>query len=195
MGIVLTSQVEARESKLFSGSKKAVTLTVAKPAISYMAKAYADQVDAADIKRLQKVAGQIDRLSVSFLDTDASDYILQFSEAAEPVSQKLFKVKKKSVDLTLDTPIIEYLARIYADQVEADDIVRLQRMCRQIDHITVSFRDEEAADYVLRFPCLDEEGLENWMFNEGYLLSATEPEPEADSIPLEAWMLDAHYLE
>jgi hypothetical protein len=223
MGFVLTAQVNATESKVRLAGKNTLTLTVDQPAIAFMAKAYSNDImDATDVVRLQKVAGQIDQLRISFRDTETSDYVLKFSSldeqgleswmfnegyledapdamstpavttaSQEPAGKKIFKPRKKSLDLTVETPIIEYLARIYADQVEAEDILRFQRMCRHIDHITVSFRDEDAADYVLRFKCLDEKALENWMFSEGYLVSAPEPEPE----PVEPWMLDEHYLE
>lgn len=98
---------------------------------------------------------------------------------------------KKAITLTVDKPIIEFMAKAYADQIDAKDIVRMQKMLGQIDHITISFRDEDASDYVLTFKSLDEQGLEDWMFNAGYLTSS--PEPEA--APLEAWMLDVNYLE
>jgi len=43
-----------------------------------MAKAYADQIDAKDIVRIQKVLGQIDHITISFCDKDACDYVLRF---------------------------------------------------------------------------------------------------------------------
>lgn len=224
MGLILTAQVEAKESKIRLTEKRALTLTVDKPVIEFMAKAYSDQIDAKDIVRLQKVAGQIDHVVVNFRDENASDYVLTFKSldesgleawmfnegylssgpealpasqtptvAAEPVNRQLFKARKKSVALSVDTPIIEYLSRIYSDQIEADDIMRLQKLCRQIDHITITFRDEDAVDYVLKFKCLNDKELEDWMFNEGYLISKPEPEPEP--IALEPWMLDIKYLE
>lgn len=102
-------------------------------------------------------------------------------------------VDKKSVTLTVDKPIVEFISKIYEGQMNADDILRIQKMVSQIDHITVTFRDEDASDYVLKFKSLDEQGLEDWMFNEGYLNSA--PEPEAESAGIEPWMLNQEYLE
>ncbi|MCX6227396.1 MAG: hypothetical protein NTV01_22105 [Bacteroidia bacterium] len=222
VSLVITTQANAIENKLRHTEKSALTLTIDKPIIEFMTKANSEQIDAKDIVRMQKMAGQIDHIAISFNDKDAMDYILKFKPldeqgledwmfsegyltsaqeakpavvqdvpvGVEPVKRHN-KAEKKSVNLTVDKPIIEYLARIYADQVHPDDIVRLQKICGQIDHITVTFRDEDAVDYVLRFKCLDKQGLENWMFNEGYLLSAPEPEPAT----IESWMLDSNYLE
>jgi DNA helicase TIP49 (TBP-interacting protein) len=122
---------------------------------------------------------------------EADPAVVQDITASEKAAKFHRKTNKKSVTLTIDKPIIEYLSRIYGDQVHSDDIVRIQKLCGQIDHITVAFRDEDAVDYVLRFKCLDKRGLESWMFNSGYLVS--EPEPEA--APIEPWMLDPKYLE
>ncbi len=99
---------------------------------------------------------------------------------------------RKAVTLTVDTPIVEFISRIYDGQISGDDIVRIQKMVGQIDHITVTFRDNEASDYVLRFKSLDEQGLEDWMFSEGYLKSESDSEPATAAI--EPWMLDQSYL-
>jgi hypothetical protein len=98
--------------------------------------------------------------------------------------------EKKSIMLTVEKPVIEFMANAYAGQIDASDIVRMQKMLGQIDHITISFRDEDASDYVLTFKSLDKQGLEDWMFSEGYLTST--PEPEA--VAIESWMLDPEYL-
>jgi hypothetical protein len=116
---------------------------------------------------------------------------LVLTTQAKAIDRTHRNADKKAITLTVDKPIIEFMAKAYADQLDAKDIVRMQKMLGQIDHITVSFRDEDASDYVLKFKSLDEQGLENWMFNAGYLISS--PEPEA--APLEAWMLDVNYLE
>jgi len=110
----------------------------------------------------------------------------------EAVDRINHKTAKKSVTLTLDKPILDFMVKAYADQnqIDSDDIVRMQKVLGQIDHITISFRDKDASDYVLTFKSLDDQGLEDWMFSEGYLTS--EPEPEASAI--EPWMLDPEYL-
>ena len=222
IGLLITTQAGATDNKLRVSEKAALTLTFDKPIIEFMAKATAEQIDANDILRIQKMTGQIDHIAITFTDKDAMDYILKFKSLDEQgLEEWMFsegyltsapetkpsditgvtavtetvkrhpRTVKKSVTLTVDKPIIEYLSRIYSDQVQSDDIIRLQRLCGQIDHITVAFRDEDAVDYVLKFKCLDKKGLEDWMFNEGYLLS--DPEPEAT--PIEPWMLDPGYLE
>jgi hypothetical protein len=224
VGLILTAQVDAVAGNVLLKEKNALILTVDKPVVEFMAKAYTDKITAKDIFRLQKVAGQIDQVVVTFRDQGASDYVLNFkpldeqgleawmfdkgylesapetvsvpdvwSEPAATAAKQWFKAKRKPINLSVDTPIIEYLSRIYADQIEADDILRLQKLCKEIDHVTVTFRDEDAADYVLNFKCLNDEELEDWMFIEGYLVSQPEPEPEP--VALEPWMLDINYLE
>lgn len=209
ISLVLTGQAHANTSSSIKQDKKSVTLTVDKPVIQFMAKAFADKIDASDILRMKNVAGQIDYLTVSFRDKDAADYILKFKPldeqgledwmfdegyltsnpnadqgvgnavTAKVPATKLNKSKaaRTSVNLTIDKPIIEFLTKIYSDQIHADDIARVQKVCDQIDHVTVSFVDQDAADYVLTFKSLDDRGLENWMFNEGYLISDPDPAP------------------
>jgi hypothetical protein len=101
------------------------------------------------------------------------------------------KTNKKAVVITLDKPMLDFVIKAYAEQIDASDIVRVQKMLGQIDHITVSFCDTEACDYIVKFKPLDEQGLEAWMFSEGYLSTSDEPEPTT----IEAWMLDTEYLE
>ncbi len=96
---------------------------------------------------------------------------------------------KKSVVLNMDKPIIDYLAKILGDQMEADDVYRVQRFLGKIDHVTISFTDEDAEDYVLVFKELNDQQLEAWMFEEGYLTEAVE------SLPVEPWMTDLSYLQ
>jgi len=224
-GLGIATQLPAGESQLGGNDKKPLTLTVDTPIIEFMAKAYADRIDASDIVRMQKMTGQIDHLTVTFADAEARDYVLKFKpldeqgleewmfnagylasppENGPAVAQEMtpraegFKFMnrrsaRKTINLTVEKPIVEYLAKIYADQIDASDIFRLQKLCCQIDHITVSFVDEDASDYVLKFKHLDKKGLEAWMFSEGYLIS--EPAPEAEIAEVEAWMLDSDYLE
>jgi len=109
---------------------------------------------------------------------------------AEANDRTYRKTAKKSVTLTLDKPVLDFMVKAYADQIDGNDIVRMQKVLGQIDHITISFRDQDASDYVLTFKSLDDQGLEDWMFNEGYLTSEPEPEPAA----IESWMLDPEYL-
>ncbi len=97
--------------------------------------------------------------------------------------------QKKSVVLNMEKPIIDYLAKILGDQMEADDVYRVQRFLGKIDHVTISFTDVDAEDYVLVFKELNDQQLEAWMFEEGYL---SEP---AESLPVEPWMTDLSYLE
>jgi len=101
------------------------------------------------------------------------------------------KTNKKAVVITLDKPMLDFVIKAYAEQIDASDIVRVQKMLGQIDHITVSFCDTEACDYIVKFKPLDEQGLEAWMFSEGYLSSEDDLEPTT----IEAWMLDTEYLE
>jgi len=76
---------------------------------------------------------------------------------------------KKAVELNLDIPMIEIVAKAYGKSIDAGDIVRVQKIMSQIDHITVTFKDPEAVDYVLKFKQLNEQELEAWMVKAGYL--------------------------
>jgi len=96
---------------------------------------------------------------------------------------------KKPIVLTIDQPIIEYLAKIYSDDLNSDNIYRVQKFLGQIDNITISFKDKDAADYILKFRDLDQPGLEQWMFDEGYLTDSSE------SQPVEPWMEDPDFLD
>lgn len=98
--------------------------------------------------------------------------------------------EKKTIKINVDKPIIEIMVKAFADQINAKEIARIQKVLDQIDHITISFCDKDACDYVLKFKPLDNNGLEDWMFIEGYLTAAPEPEPMA----IEPWMLDPEYL-
>ncbi|MFA6128763.1 MAG: hypothetical protein WC699_15795 [Bacteroidales bacterium] len=111
----------------------------------------------------------------------------------EAADRKVRGAEKNAISLTVDKPIIEFLARAYSEQLSAADIIRVQRMLDQVDHITITFRDKDASDYVLHFKALDKKGLEDWMFSEGYLKSNSEPDAEVASI--EPWMLDPNYLD
>jgi aminoglycoside phosphotransferase family enzyme len=218
-GIILSAQAFAFTTTVRNTDKNALTLTMNKPVIEYLAKALVNPVDASDIVRMQRMAGQIDNVVVTFRDPEASTYVLKFQDLTEmgleawmfsegylgeapdmtgvaadipsAVAGSHKKTVKNSVTLTVDQPVIEYLARIYADEMDAGDIRRIQKMCCQIDHITVVFKDEEAADYVLKFKQLDKKGLEQWMFDGGYLLSSVAPE----DMVIESWMTDSNYLE
>lgn len=92
--------------------------------------------------------------------------------------------EKKAIELTIDKPILDFIANIYGNQINAKDIIRMQKMLRQIDHITISFRDGDASDYQLKFQPMDDQDLEIWMFDQGYLASDNETEMEV-SVP---WM-------
>lgn len=116
---------------------------------------------------------------------------LVLTTQVEAIDRTNRRVVKKAITLTIDKPIIEYLTKAYAEQIDAEDIVRMQKFLGQIDHITIAFSDEEASDYVLKFKSMDEKGLEQWMFDAGYLGSA--PEPEVARI--ESWMMETEYLE
>jgi len=118
-------------------------------------------------------------------------FCLLLTTQVEAIDRTHRGAAKKAITLTVDKPIIEFMAKAYADQIDAKDIVRMQKMLGQIDHIVISFRDKDASDYVLKFKSLDEHGLEDWMFLEGYLTAASEPEATA----IEPWMLDPKYLE
>ncbi len=64
---------------------------------------------------------------------------------------KNFRKPKKSVTLTIDTPMIDFVSKIYGDQFSYDDAYRVQRFLEEVDHITISFKDEDDLDYVLVF--------------------------------------------
>lgn len=208
LGVVLTNPLEASISSAPKSTKNVITLTVDKPVIEYMAKTAADQIEAADIYRMQKMAFQIDHLTISFADPDASDYVFRFkpideqgleawmfsegylksapendaaplkdiSARIERNNNSIFKAAKRDITLTLDKPIIDFLIKIYDNQMNAGQIVRLQKLCSKIDHVTVSFIDKTASDYVLKFKQLDNQGLEEWMFREGYIIASPEVE-------------------
>jgi citrate lyase gamma subunit len=206
IGIVLIGAAMISPAKAFEPStrypeKKAINIDVDRPILEFFASAYGNQIDARDIVRLQKALGQIDHVTVSFTDKDASDYVLRFKSlneqgleawmfdegylgsAPKPETTiqpgtsptyfanniKSSHNQKKSIDLTVDKPLIEYVAKAYADQIDASDIVRLQKVMDKVDHVTVSFLDKDAADYTLRFRPLDQQGLEAWMFDQGFL--------------------------
>ena len=95
---------------------------------------------------------------------------------------------KKAITMTIDKPIIEFMVKAYADQLKADDIVRMQKILGQIDHVTVSFTDKTASDYILKFKPIDEQELEAWMFDAGYLSSDYQSEPVV-AVP---WMDSMH---
>ncbi len=101
---------------------------------------------------------------------------LGFTAQVEANDSSAPKSAKNVITLTVDQPIIEYMAKAVADQVDANDVMRMKNMAMQIDHLTISFRDETAADYVLKFKPIDEQGLETWMFNAGYLNSSVSTE-------------------
>ena len=96
--------------------------------------------------------------------------------------------QKKSVTLNIDKPIIDFLSKILGEQMEFDDVYRVQRFLGEIDHITIAFKNQDDTDYVLKFKELDETQLEQWMFDEGYLSQSPQ------SAPVEAWMSDPGYL-
>lgn len=96
---------------------------------------------------------------------------------------------KKPIVMKIDEPIIDYLAKIYGEELNLDNIYRVQKFLGQIDNITISFKDQDAAEYVLVFKDLDEPGLEQWMFDEGYLTDSSETQP------IEPWMTDPNYLQ
>ena len=219
-GLVLTAQAEAIDRTNRPGAKKAIALTIDKPILDFVSRTFDDQVNVNDLVRMQKILGQVNYVTVSFRDPDASDYILKFKSldeqgleswmfdegyldsapetkvvspanpvaAAETAVAKIRHHVKNAINLTVDKPVIDFVAHAYADQIDANDIVRLQKMVGQIDHIRVTFLDQDAADYILTFKSLDERGLESWMFNEGYLTAS--PKAEADTVI--PWMLAMH---
>lgn len=99
------------------------------------------------------------------------------------------RTARKPIVLTVDKPILEYVAKIYSEELQKDDIYRVQKFLSQIENVTITFRDKDAADYVLVFKELDDQMLEQWMFDEGYLGDTPE------DIPVESWMSDLSYLE
>jgi hypothetical protein len=84
--------------------------------------------------------------------------------------------EKKVIGLTIDKPILDFIASVYGNQIDAKDIIRMQKMLGQIDHITISFRDGDASDYLLKFEPMDDQDLEIWMFDQGYLVTDNETE-------------------
>ena len=92
--------------------------------------------------------------------------------------------EKKAIVLKVDKPIIEFVAKAYAQQLGSNDIARIHKVLGKIDHVTISFRDEDASDYLLKFEPMNDQDLENWMFDEGYLDSDFETDMEV-SVP---WM-------
>jgi hypothetical protein len=95
---------------------------------------------------------------------------------------------KKAIIKTVDKPVLEFIARVFADHVKSNDIIGVQKTLGEIDHVTISFRDEDASDYVLNFKPLDEKQLEVWLFDEGYLSSDYQAGPEI-VVP---WMQNMH---
>ena len=102
---------------------------------------------------------------------------------------KIRAKEKKPYTFVIDKPILDFLAKYYAEELDADDIVRVQKVLCKVDHITVSFTERDVPDYVFYFKDLDESELEAWMFNAGYL--SEDPEP----VIVEKWMMDPSYLE
>ena len=97
--------------------------------------------------------------------------------------------EKKPYTFVIDKPILDFLAKYYADELDAADIIRVQKVLCKVDHITVSFTERDVPDYVFYFKDLDESELESWMFNAGYL--SEDPEP----VIVEKWMMESSYLE
>jgi hypothetical protein len=79
----------------------------------------------------------------------------------DALDRTIRKSDKKAVVITLDKPMLDFVIRAYAEQIDANDIVRVQKMLGQIDHITVSFCDSEMCDYIVKFKPLDAKGLED----------------------------------
>lgn len=220
IGLTLTAQVNANERRNNQPAKKALNLQVDKPLVEYLAKASESELDAKDIVRMQKSLSKIDHVTVSFLDKDASDYILKFkpldvnglevwmfdegylgsspanhsvgstvpAEEGRSVGQGSSHHKRKSIPLSIDRPLIGFLSHAFAGRLDAADIMRIQKVVGQVDHVTVSFIDADAPDYVLNFRSMDEKELESWMFDEGYLYSA----PESRPTPEVPWMSEMH---
>jgi len=78
---------------------------------------------------------------------------------------------KKAIEMSIDKPMIELMAKAYGKSIDAGDIIRLQKMLNQVDHVTIKFKDKEASDYVLKFKQINAQELEAWMFEAGYLSS------------------------
>lgn len=216
-GLAMAFQINANTGVNTVNEKKAVSMSVDQSVLQLVAKTYGSRIDANDIQRMQKTLGQIDRVTISFTDKDASDYVLNFKADDEggleawmfdeeylnaapqikmntPVlsdkgsaAPSVRNIKaKNTVNLTLDKPIIEFLASAYGDQVDASAIIRMQKTAGKIDHVTVTFRDADAVGYVLKFKELDEKGLDEWMFESGYLDNDSQSAAE----PLVPWMQD-----
>jgi len=81
---------------------------------------------------------------------------------------------RKSVTLKIDKPILDFFATAFKSQIDANDIVRVQKMLSQVDNITISFTDKDASDYQLKFANMDEASLTKWMIEQGYLPSTSE---------------------
>ncbi len=96
---------------------------------------------------------------------------------------------KKAIAFNIDKPIIDFMAKYYTDEIDAGDIIRIQKILSKVDHVTVTFTEADAPDYVFYFKEMDESSLEQWMFDAGYLEEDTEVQS------LEPWMMDAEYLE
>jgi len=91
---------------------------------------------------------------------------------------------KKAIVLTLSKPIMNLVANTFAGKLDSNEIMRIQKMLGQIDHVTIAFRDENASDYLLKIEPMDDQELEAWMFDQGYLPFENESEMEV-SVP---WM-------
>ena len=85
-------------------------------------------------------------------------------------------VAKKTISINLEKPIIDYIASACEKPLDAKDIIRMQKVLDQVDHVTISFTDQEAADYQLSFDELDAEAMERWMFEQGYSVTAASNE-------------------
>ncbi len=115
--------------------------------------------------------------------------IQSISARIEKNNKSIFQAARKDITLTLDKPIIDFLKNIYDNQMSAGQIVRLQKLCSKIDHVTVSFIDKNASDYVLKFKQLDNQGLEEWMFNEGYIVATPDVEtPSVDTMTIDSFL-------
>ena len=95
---------------------------------------------------------------------------------------------KKAITKTVDKQVLKFIERVFDHQIKSNDIVGIRKMLDQIDHVTISFRDEDVSDYVLKFKPMDERQLEVLMFDEGYLSSDYKNGPEI-VIP---WMQNMH---
>ncbi|MFO7616815.1 MAG: hypothetical protein R6V75_06155 [Bacteroidales bacterium] len=104
-------------------------------------------------------------------------------------NEKIRAKEKKPYTFVIDKPILDFLAKYYAEELDVDDILRVQKVLCKVDHITVSFTEQDVPDYVFYFKDLNQSELEQWMFNAGYL--SKDPEP----VIVENWMMDPCYLE